>query len=1188
MSSTTGIELLTAWVRLVPTFENVTQNVVTAFAPAAKEAEKSGDKAGKGWSTKAKAAMAGGAVAAGAVAAFKGLYDVGSIFDDVTDTIRTGTGAQGAALDGLVGVAKNVGTRVPAEFEKIGPTVADLNTRLGLSGKTLETVASQYLEAGRILGEDVDINKTSAAFSAFKIQGDDVSGAMDTLFQVSQATGVGMNDLASGVQTAAPALHNLGFGFEDSIALMGSLDKAGLNSTQVLGSMSKGLVSLAKSGEEPQAAFKRVVGELQGFVKTGDTASALNLAGKVFGTKGASQFVGALQSGALNMTDLMAATGATGDTILGVGEDTMDFAERWQVTMNQAMVAIEPLASAVFSAMGDGMKAVMPLLKDMGAWVKENPGAIGIVAGVIGVTLVAAFATWTASIWASTGALVANTAKMVGQKAAALANAAGLRQWVSIAGTQIATGVKSAATWVAGTAAMVGQKVALVATTVATKAAAGAQRLFNLVMNANPIMLVVSAVGALVAGLVYFFTQTETGKKMWAEFTRFLSEAWTNIVSFAQDTFTNLGNFFSDLWANIQGIFQAVIDWAVDAFMNWTIYGLIIQNWDAIQQFFSDLWNNIVGFFQAAIDWVVDAFMNWTVYGLIIQNWDAISQFFSDLWAGIMGFFQAAIDWIVDLFLNWTVFGLIIQNWDSIAQFFVDLWNNIVGFFKGALDWIVNLFLNWTVFGFIIKNWNAISQFFVNLWNGIVSTVRGAIGWVQSVIATGIQVVKSSWESVWGSISSFFGSIWTKIKGTLDVMIGFVTKQPKAAFEAARDAIGKAWAGIQDLAKQPVKFVVNTVINGLIDAVNGFGLKIPRVKLPKGFSHGGILPGYDAVKRDTVMMPLRKGEGVLVPEAVRGLGADFIHAMNAAGNTGGPSAVRAQIAALGGGLARGGLVDPLPKGSWNQSQAWGPSHNGLDMAAAGGTKVFAATSGIVQLAGVVPMGGNEIYIQGSKIGTRYSHLSRFAVKKGQAVRQGQTIGYVGSTGMSTGNHLHYMVHDPGLGAGSYYPNTNPALYLGTQGKDLGVGAGLFDDLIDGAVGQIKGAFPGGGIFVDLAGGMAKQAMKGLTTVFTSMFGSDTGATGGRPMLYDNGGFLPPGVSIVGNKTGKPEPVFTSSQWDTLQKSVSMPGGGGAGGPVVMKLYDVDGVLKGTIRGEIEDATRPLSRRSVRMSEGLVV
>ena len=270
----------------------------------------------------------GAAVATGMAVVGTALYKVGEQFDDVTDTIRTGTGATGKALDGLVQSAKNVGTQVPAEFAKIGPTIADLNTRLGLTGDTLETVASQYLEAGRILGEDVDIQTTTAAFSAFGIEGEAVIGAMDTLFQVSQATGVGMNELAGNVQQVAPALQAVGFSFEDSIALMGSLDKAGLNSSQIAAGLSRSLVNLAKDGEAPEEAFNRVVGELQGFVDTGDEAAALDLAGKIFGTRGASQFVGALQSGVLNMGDLMAATGATGDTILGVGEETMDFAER--------------------------------------------------------------------------------------------------------------------------------------------------------------------------------------------------------------------------------------------------------------------------------------------------------------------------------------------------------------------------------------------------------------------------------------------------------------------------------------------------------------------------------------------------------------------------------------------------------------------------------------------------------------------------------------------------------------------------------------------------------------------------------------------------------------------------------------------------------------------------------------------
>lgn len=308
-------------------------------------------------------AAIGTAAAGAAVAAGKALYDIGETFDGVADTIRIGTGATGDALDGLVDVAKNVGTQVPAQFDDIAPVVADLNTRLGLSGDTLQTVASQYLEAGRILGQDVDINATSAAFSAFHIEGDAVVGAMDTLFQVSQATGVGMNDLAGGVQTNALAMQELGFTFEDSVSLFGSLDKAGVDASSTLKAMQKGMLNLAQPGEDTAAAFRRVTGELQGYIDAGDTGAALDIAGKVFGTKGAAQMVQALQDGTLNMNNLFEATGATSDTILGVGEETMDAAEKWEILKNKALVALEPIGSALFDGVGKALDWVMGLLE---------------------------------------------------------------------------------------------------------------------------------------------------------------------------------------------------------------------------------------------------------------------------------------------------------------------------------------------------------------------------------------------------------------------------------------------------------------------------------------------------------------------------------------------------------------------------------------------------------------------------------------------------------------------------------------------------------------------------------------------------------------------------------------------------------------------------------------------------------
>lgn len=305
------------------------------------------------------AAVIGTAVGAAAVGAGKALYDLGATFDDVKDTIRVGTGATGEALDGLYDSARTVATTIPTSFEDAGTKIADINTRMGLTGKTLETVASQYLEAGRILGTEVDVNATSAAFTAFGIEGDKVSGALDTLFQVSQATGVGMNELANGVQANAGAMQELGFSFDQSVALFGSLDKAGIDANATMGAMKKGMLNLAQPGEDTAVAFKRVTGELQGYIDAGDTGAALDIAGKVFGTKGAAQMVQALQTGIITMDDLTAATGATSDTILQVGEETQDAAEKWEILKNKGLNALEPLASGVFDLVGNALGGLL-------------------------------------------------------------------------------------------------------------------------------------------------------------------------------------------------------------------------------------------------------------------------------------------------------------------------------------------------------------------------------------------------------------------------------------------------------------------------------------------------------------------------------------------------------------------------------------------------------------------------------------------------------------------------------------------------------------------------------------------------------------------------------------------------------------------------------------------------------------
>ena len=89
-------------------------------------------------------------------------------------------------------------------------------------------------------------------------------------------------------------------------------------------------------------------------------------------------------------------------------------------------------------------------------------------------------------------------------------------------------------------------------------------------------------------------------------------------------------------------------------------------------------------------------------------------------------------------------------------------------------------------------------------------------------------------------------------------------------------------------------------------------------------------------------------------------------------------------------------------------------HNGVYIPAPYGTPIYATADGIVGRAQRLGGYGNYVEIEhGNAIETRYGHMSSFVVQPGQQVKKGDVIGYVGSTGRSTGNHLHYEVRIDG-------------------------------------------------------------------------------------------------------------------------------------------------------------------------------
>ena len=569
------------------------------------------------------------------------------------------------------------------------------------------------------------------------------------------------------------------------------------------------------------------------------------------------------------------------------------------------------------------------------------------------------------------------------------------------AGWAAATYGSAAASYTMGGASLFGA-AAQKAWTVATKVGIGVQKAFNMVLRANPIGLVITAVTLLVGALVWFFTETEIGQKIWSGFMDWLATAW---------------------------------EW-------------LQEMWSAGLEFVTGLWESA---------------------------WNAVKNVFTSLWDGITGKVKSDLEY-------WT------KVFETSLMIVKTVWETA---------------------------WNAVKSFFTNLWSGITNWFTQRLEYWKRVFRIALGILSEIWSNVWDAIRTKFSNIWNAIKFVFDTMIGFVKDKPVAAFQAARDAIGAAWDGLREKAKKPVKFVIETVVNGLIGTLNKLpGVDIKKVKLPKGFAVGGYTGNLPA---NAIAGVVHGDEHVIRAKSRRALEAahpGMLDYMNRYGKLPG--------------YAKGGLVHPLPNGRLTAGWFGYPGHRGMDFAAATGARIRAAGAGTVTHRAYDSSYGNRVDLaHANGLVTRYAHMVNPApVTVGQKLKQRQLVGYVGSTGWSTGPHLHYEVIRNGK-------RVNPSAYL-SGGGDAGVlgGSNLLDGVLrlgDWVAETISAQFKNPDMFQQMASGVVKSVVSTITS-----FGRGKIEHGG-PTLFDTGGWLNPGMHLVENRTGKPEPVLTSSQWESLSQ-----------------------------------------------------
>lgn len=522
---------------------------------------------------------------------------------------------------------------------------------------------------------------------------------------------------------------------------------------------------------------------------------------------------------------------------------------------SELIIALVPIAGVLGDALVAALVAVLPLVTDLSyllapltGFMAENTSATTTLAVAIlgGVVAYKAYKAITGTIAGVQQILIARTYGVAGAT------------YAQATAGRVAIGVNKA--------------LAL-----SSKIAAAATLLFNGALRANPLGLIVTAIGAVVAGLVWFFTQTKLGQSIVQTVFAAIKVAvaavgaaftwlWQNAVKPAWDGIATGATW---LWTTILQPAFAGIALAVQ-----TVGGFFVSLWTnyiappltAIGNAIGYLWNSWI----SPIFQLIGAIFVWAG-GLIASTVSAITNVlvntlgaaFTFLWVGII---QPVFTWIGALISVWwttvsTIFGFVVSFVrNTLGAAFSWLWTGVI---SPVFTWI----------GSAVSAW----------WTGVVQPVFGAVvGFLRNTLGPVFTWLRDSiFRPVFNGIGTIVRGVWNSwIKPVFDKIVNIAKVTIPAAFTVMKDGIAKAWGFVKSAVKAPIKFIVETVIQkGIIGNFNKladvFHTKpLPKVELPKGFATGGYTgPGG---KYDPAGI-VHKDEFVFTKEQTRRIGVGKLY-----------------------------------------------------------------------------------------------------------------------------------------------------------------------------------------------------------------------------------------------------------------------------------------------------------------------
>ena len=322
------------------------------------------------------------AVGGAAVAAFKEV-------DGAYDTVIKKTGAAGDAAQELYGIVDNLATSIPTDFDTAANAVGEVNTRFGLTGDALNDLSERFIKFAKLNDTDVtsSVDSVQKALSAFGLGAEDAGALLDRLNQTGQETGVSVDTLTKGLVQNGTAFQELGLDIDQSVELMGKLEKSGANGETVMQGLRKALKNAAADGKPLNQALE----ELQDSIENGtDDMDGLTAAYELFGKSG-DQIYGAIQNGTLDFRELGQEASDAAGSVSDTFETTLSPLDQWQMTLNELKLAGADLGSTigevllpVLQGLAEGIRSMKEKWDELSPEAKQVVVTIAAIVAAIG------------------------------------------------------------------------------------------------------------------------------------------------------------------------------------------------------------------------------------------------------------------------------------------------------------------------------------------------------------------------------------------------------------------------------------------------------------------------------------------------------------------------------------------------------------------------------------------------------------------------------------------------------------------------------------------------------------------------------------------------------------------------------------------------------------------------------------